>query len=356
MFFNRLKLNHTEVTMKAGLFLLPSLAAVCYSAALLERDGDLLKRDSDDYTLTVYVTAAKATPKTTANQGVYVTITKTLTAGITVQKTTSSRKGTTTVFATPTKQITVYKTITDFVTKPTTVYSAPRYTTAYCNEDIEDCPCDPDYDGGATSTDGGDEISLTWGPYSWGKRQVWLDPFTTTDYLGLDPVTTDWEDWSGWEATTTTDYEDVVTTTVYGERYRHHTTTEYAPRITWYSKREAVPQIEIDDGLELGDDGYSSDLDDTIYLPFQTFDKRALKTPDCADAPQSVTVTVTSLIDKPSGLVNQAALTLKDEEGELQISRTILEAGKDQVMSSSSSSGSSSEAKTTFATSTRASK
>jgi hypothetical protein len=114
--------------MKTGLFLLPSLAAVCYSAALpIEDNGDVLKRDSDDYTLTVFVTAA---PKATTvvksiteqqNQGgTYLTITKTVTEHSgTVKKTTSSKKKITTTVKNGNAPVTVYKTIT--TAEPVTV-------------------------------------------------------------------------------------------------------------------------------------------------------------------------------------------------------------------------------------------
>jgi hypothetical protein len=67
--------------MKAGLFLLPSLAAVCYSAALpKDLNGNVLERDADDLTLTVTVTPS--IPKVMVNSiidpGIYVTVTKTL--------------------------------------------------------------------------------------------------------------------------------------------------------------------------------------------------------------------------------------------------------------------------------------
>jgi hypothetical protein len=86
----------------------------------------------------------------------------------------------------------------------------------------------------------------------------------------------------------------------------------------------------------------STELEGTINLSFQTFDKRFLKTPGCADEAQAITVTDISFIEKPSGLVNQ---------GEFSISRTIIEAptGSGTTISSSNSSVSS-PAKTTFAT------
>jgi hypothetical protein len=54
--------------MKAGLFLLPSLAAVCYSAALpKDLNRNVLERDADDSTLIVTVnpSASKVTVKST---------------------------------------------------------------------------------------------------------------------------------------------------------------------------------------------------------------------------------------------------------------------------------------------------
>jgi len=113
--------------MKTGLFLLPSLAAVCYSAALPKEDnGNVLRRDSDDYTLTVFVTAApvKATVVKSITQqnqgGVYVTVTRTLTTNAAgVKKTSTSKKATTTVRYGNTPVVTVYRTVT--TAKPVTV-------------------------------------------------------------------------------------------------------------------------------------------------------------------------------------------------------------------------------------------
>lgn len=68
--------------MKAGLFLLPSLAAVCYSAALpKDLNGNVLERDADDSALIVTVnpSASKITVKSTTHPGIYVTVTKTFT-------------------------------------------------------------------------------------------------------------------------------------------------------------------------------------------------------------------------------------------------------------------------------------
>ncbi len=79
------------------------------------------------------------------------------------------------------------------------------------------------------------------------------------------------------------------------------------------------------------------------YRSFQAFDKRSLKTHGCADEAQfiPVTVTVTSFIEKQSGLVHQ---------GEFFMSRTIIEASTGSETTSSSSSSVSSLAKSTFAT------
>lgn len=161
--------------------------AVCCSAVLpVERGGKALERDSEDYSKTVTRTAPKATSKTTSNQGSYVTVTVTETKSTsTLKKTTSSKKGTTTGFGSPTK--TVYKTITEIVTKSTTFYNAPpsytTVTTSFCDDTIEVCLGD----GSLATTDGGsDWISLDWGSLTFGvnkeKRQIWLNPFTTTDY------------------------------------------------------------------------------------------------------------------------------------------------------------------------------
>ncbi|KAE9371839.1 hypothetical protein N431DRAFT_441798 [Stipitochalara longipes BDJ] len=240
--------------MKTGLFLLPSLAAVCYSAALPKEDnGNVLKRDSDDYTLTVFVTASP--PKATAvksvtqqNQGgVYVTITKTLTTKPVTIKKTTSKKATTTVRYGNTPVVTVYRTVT--TAKPVTVYIT--------TDDGDDNSDDNGDDNGDDSGDDGSGNNNGNRKRQNRKRQVWLDPFTTTDYYTPDtpqPTGGDWGDWSGWgAASTTTDYEDdepVRTTTVWETPRRHHTTTVWTPRQTFWAKREAVPQT---DEFEIGD-------------------------------------------------------------------------------------------------------
>ncbi|KAN0096815.1 hypothetical protein V8E51_015620 [Hyaloscypha variabilis] len=250
--------------MKTGLFLLPSLAAVCYSAALpIEDNGDVLKRDSDDYTLTVFVTAA---PKATTvvksiteqqNQGgTYLTITKTVTEHSgTVKKTTSSKKKVTTTVKNGNAPVTVYKTIT--TAEPVTVY-----ITTDDGNDNSDNPDDSSDDSG---DDSGDDVLVLNGNRKRQnyKRQVWLDPFTTTDYYTPD------EPQPTAAASTTADYEDdepVRTTTVWGKPHRHHTTTIWTPRQTDWSKREAAPQT---DDFDLGD----SSTEDT-FIPIEGRDNK----------------------------------------------------------------------------------
>jgi hypothetical protein len=73
--------------VKVGHFILLSLAAVCWSAALpVERGGDVLKRDSEGYTATVTVIAPNPTSKNTSNQGSNVKVTVTETKSTSCQK------------------------------------------------------------------------------------------------------------------------------------------------------------------------------------------------------------------------------------------------------------------------------
>jgi hypothetical protein len=229
--------------MNAGLLLLLYLATICWSAALpVEHGGDVLKRDSEDYTETVTIKLPSPTSKTSSNQGSTVTITVTETQSTsTVKKTTSSKKGTTTDFGSPAK--TVYKTITEIVTKSTTIYSAPpsytTVTTSFCDDTIEVCIGD----GSSVTTDGGsDWISLDWGSLTFGvnkeKRQIWLEPFTTTNHATPQPTS---DGWNGGE----------VTSTITEPEGSSYTTTEPAPSIT-----------------------SSVNLDTILYLEFPTFDKR----------------------------------------------------------------------------------
>jgi hypothetical protein len=229
--------------MKAGLLLLLYLATICWSAALpVEHGGDVLKRDSEDYTETVTVTAPKPTSKTSSNQGSNVTVTVTETKSTsTVKKTTSLKQGTTTVLGSPTK--TVYKTTTESVTKSTTIYSAlPSYTivtASFCDDTSEVCLSD----GSSATTGGGSGwISLDWGSLTLGvnkeKRQIWLEPFSTTDYATPQPTS---DGWSGGE----------VTSTITEPEGSSYTTTKPAPSIT-----------------------SSNNLDTILYLEFPTFDKR----------------------------------------------------------------------------------
>jgi hypothetical protein len=241
--------------MNAGLLLLLYLATICWSAALpVEHGGDVLKRDSEDYTETVTIKLPSPTSKTSSNQGRNVTVTVTETKSTsTVKKTTSTKKGTTTGLGSPTK--TVYKTITEIVTTSTIICSAPPsytiVTTSFCDDTIKVCIDD----GSSTTTDGGsDWISFDLGSLTLGvnkeKRQIWLEPFSTTDYATPHP-TFGILVWSP-VTSTTTETEEVVTTTNSTERpHHHHTTTKPAPSIT-----------------------SSNNLNTTLYLEFPTFDKR----------------------------------------------------------------------------------
>lgn len=111
-------------------------------------------------------------------------------------------------------------------------------------------------------------------------------------------------------------------------------------------QRNAAPKDDSQNVVITFGDGSSTELKDTINLSFQTFNKRSVKTSGCADEAQVITVTVTSFIEKPSGLVNQ---------GEFSITRTIIEAPNGSGTTSlSSNSPMSSPAKMAFAT--RASK
>jgi hypothetical protein len=131
---------------------------VCYSAALpVERDREVLKRDSEDHTETVTVT----------------------------------------------------------LPKPTTIYSAPpsyaTLTKSYGDDTIEYCSGD----GSSVTIDGiSDWICLDWGSLTFGvnkkKRQIWLDPFTTTDYASA-PTSDGWNE--GELTSIITETEKLVTTT-----------------------------------------------------------------------------------------------------------------------------------------------
>jgi hypothetical protein len=65
-------------------------------------------------------------------------------------------------------------------------------------------------------------------------------------------------------------------------------------------KRVPVPQVTWWDFPEETD---TPEVDDTLHPPLQTFDKHALKTGDSACGQAPVTVTVTSYVAKPAGLV-----------------------------------------------------
>jgi hypothetical protein len=93
--------------------------------------------------------------------------------------------------------------------------------------------------------------------------------------------------------------------------------------------------------------------------PLQTFDKHALKTGDSACGQAPVTVTVTSYVAKPAGLVHLARETEVSISRTMiaSISRTMVQAGVSVLLTSSSSSSTLTlSAQTTFATSTKASK
>jgi len=97
--------------MKTAILLLPSLAAICYGAALPL---------TDDYTLTVTVTGTKTAARpasTAAPAGSAITLTKTVTAVRLTTATSTSKRPATTAAPPP---VTVYKTITDIL--PSTVY------------------------------------------------------------------------------------------------------------------------------------------------------------------------------------------------------------------------------------------
>jgi hypothetical protein len=183
--------------MKAGLLLLLYLATVCWSAVLpVENGGDVLKRDSEDYTETVTVIAPRPTSKTTSNQGSNVTVTVTETKSTsTVKKTSSSKKGTTTVFGLPTKP--VYKTITEIIYQIHDLFIAllpapplsPRLSAMNLLRSV--------LVAAAWRADSGSSwISLEWGSLTLGvnkeKRQIWLDPFTTTDYATPHSTLASW--------------------------------------------------------------------------------------------------------------------------------------------------------------------
>jgi hypothetical protein len=363
--------------MKTGLLLLPSLAAIAYSAALPLADGEALNaRDADDLTLTVYVTAASLTSSSVAP---IITLTKTVTAS---KKTTTSTSKKPTTTAAP--AVTVYKTITDIL--PSTVY----VTTTDDGGD--------DGDDSATTTLSLGGITLG------GFGPPWWHHLTKRQILELGPVTIDepsptawWQSTQDVETTTETIYETSAAASSTSAPYHHHHHTESdiqpsnviePPTIIYETIYKRSPQtLDFASATDADDNPWYAEptaLQSTVYLSWLTLAKKSPKTEDAAAAdcagkaspttaaglknlipalpfwrePTAVTVTVTSYIYQPTNQGNQAPFTAKRQDALDMISRTLLleQASSSTSSSSSSLSSSSSSSSSGFATSTKASK